>query len=109
MTDKQLDHVTGGAQNAAADGGKNTAAGGVRNFIKIAGFLAGLIAGLSGEERCLSLDSDKDCVHMANLHKVKGLEAPIIILAAAVVVHCRLGIPACVWCKLRRVSWSLSS
>ena len=46
-------------------------------------FLAGLIAGLSGEERCLSLDSDKDCVHMANLHKVKGLEAPIIILAAA--------------------------
>ena len=44
MTDKQLDHVTGGAQNAAADGGKNTAAGGVRNFIKIAGFLAGLIA-----------------------------------------------------------------
>ena len=44
MTDKQLDHVTCGAQNAEAGGGKNTAAGGVRNFIKIAGFLAGLIA-----------------------------------------------------------------
>ena len=37
------------------------------------------------EERCLSLDDGKDCVHMANLHKVKGLEAPIVILASAVV------------------------
>ena len=48
-----------------------------------AAYLNGLIAGASGEERCLSLDTDKDCVHMANLHKVKGLEAPIVILAAA--------------------------
>lgn len=46
-------------------------------------FLTGLISGASGEERCLSLDVDRDCVHMANLHKVKGLEAPIVILAAA--------------------------
>ena len=48
-----------------------------------AAFLTGLLGGTSGEERCLSLDADKDCVHMANLHKVKGLEAPIVILAAS--------------------------
>jgi len=48
-----------------------------------AGYLAQLISGESGEERCLSLNDKRDAVHMANLHKVKGLEAPIIILAAA--------------------------
>lgn len=48
-----------------------------------AAYIRGLIAGVSGEERCLSLTANKDCVHMANLHKVKGLEAPIVILAAA--------------------------
>ena len=48
-----------------------------------AAYLGSLIAGISGEERCLSLSTEKDCVHMANLHKVKGLEAPIVILAAA--------------------------
>ncbi len=47
------------------------------------GYLSQLIAGESGEERCLSLNDEKDAVHMANLHKVKGLEAPIVILAAA--------------------------
>lgn len=31
-------------------------------------------------ERCLSLKQDVDAVHIANLHKVKGLEAPIVIL-----------------------------
>ena len=46
-------------------------------------FLQGLIAGESGQERCLSLEAEKDWVHMANLHKVKGLEAPIVILAGA--------------------------
>lgn len=34
------------------------------------------------EERCLSLNENIDAVHIANLHKVKGLEAPIVILAA---------------------------
>ena len=48
-----------------------------------AAYIRGLIAGTSGEERCISLTADKDCVHMANLHKVKGLEAPVVILAAA--------------------------
>lgn len=46
-------------------------------------FLTRLLEGKSGEERCLSL-GERDAVHMANLHKVKGLEAPVVILAAAV-------------------------
>ena len=46
-------------------------------------FLSQLADGESEEERCLSLNDSKNCVHMANLHKVKGLEAPIVILAAA--------------------------
>ena len=33
------------------------------------------------EERCLRLREDENCVHLANLHKVKGLEAPVVILA----------------------------
>ena len=48
-----------------------------------AGYIAGLLGGVSGEERCLSLNEGRDAVHMANLHKVKGLEAPVVILAAA--------------------------
>lgn len=48
-----------------------------------ADYIASLIAGNSDEERCLSLNDNKDAVHMANLHKVKGLEAPVVILAAA--------------------------
>ncbi len=33
------------------------------------------------QERCIQLQRDSNRVHMANLHKVKGLEAPIVILA----------------------------
>lgn len=44
-------------------------------------YIAKLLSGNTDEERCLSLDSERDCVHMANLHKVKGLEAPVVILA----------------------------
>lgn len=36
----------------------------------------------SGEERCLSFEMKQNSVHFANLHKVKGLEAPIVILAS---------------------------
>ncbi len=46
-------------------------------------FMDKLLNGEADEERCLSLDDDRNCVHMANLHKVKGLEAPVVILAYA--------------------------
>lgn len=46
-------------------------------------FLDGLLSPVTDVERCLSLSDNEDCVRMANLHKVKGLEAPIIILAQA--------------------------
>lgn len=42
-----------------------------------------LLNGDSDLERCLSFDDNRNCVHMANLHKVKGLEAPVVILAPA--------------------------
>ncbi len=48
-----------------------------------ADYIQSLINGESGEERCLSLTDSIDAVHLANLHKVKGLEAPVIILSAA--------------------------
>lgn len=44
-------------------------------------FLEKLLSQDTEEERCLSLSNDKKCVHLANLHKVKGLEAPVVILA----------------------------
>ena len=50
-------------------------------------YIGNLIDGLSGEERCLSLNEGKDAVHMANLHKVKGLEAPVVILSASVMFN----------------------
>ena len=63
---------------------RNAESSGVINSLQDgAGFIADLIAGKSKEERCLSLDNDRDAVHMANLHKVKGLEAPVVILSAA--------------------------
>ena len=46
-------------------------------------YLENLLAGSSDVERCLRLNEDENCIHMANLHKVKGLEAPVIILALA--------------------------
>ncbi|MCR5023734.1 MAG: UvrD-helicase domain-containing protein [Lachnospiraceae bacterium] len=48
-----------------------------------ANFINMIIDGTSGEERCLSLNDGIDAVHMANLHKVKGLEAPVVILSAS--------------------------
>lgn len=57
--------------------------GTVVTFKDASDYLYELLSGKSGEERCLSLIENKDAVHLANLHKVKGLEAPVVILAAA--------------------------
>jgi ATP-dependent exoDNAse (exonuclease V) beta subunit len=40
-----------------------------------------LISDASDAERAISLTRNENRVHIANLHKVKGLEAPIVILA----------------------------
>ena len=45
-----------------------------------AAFLIGMIDAPE-QERSLALDREADCVHFANLHKVKGMERPIVILA----------------------------
>lgn len=44
-------------------------------------FLENLMKGDSGEERCINLDENSNRVHIANLHKVKGLQSKIVILA----------------------------
>ena len=46
-------------------------------------YLSDILNGKSGEERCLSVSENVNCVHLANLHKVKGLEAPVVILVKA--------------------------
>lgn len=46
-----------------------------------AAFIASLVNNESAEERCIQLRRDANRVHIANLHKVKGLEAPVVILA----------------------------
>ena len=43
--------------------------------------LTALVEGTVSEERCISLQKGIDRVRVANLHKVKGLEAPVVILA----------------------------
>ena len=44
-------------------------------------YITALINDESPEERCIQLKRDSNRVHIANLHKVKGLEAPVVILA----------------------------
>lgn len=44
-------------------------------------FLERLINDTSDSERSISLTRNENRVHIANLHKVKGLEAPVVILA----------------------------
>ncbi|MBR0308656.1 MAG: UvrD-helicase domain-containing protein, partial [Mogibacterium sp.] len=46
-----------------------------------AAYIAGLVNDESSEERCIQLRRDANRVHIANLHKVKGLQAPAVILA----------------------------
>lgn len=46
-----------------------------------ADYLETLITDASNAERTISLTQNENRVHIANLHKVKGLEAPVVILA----------------------------
>ena len=54
--------------------------GEVMNISDGAAFISQLLSD-GDTERCLSLQRDENKVHIANLHKVKGLEAPVVILA----------------------------
>lgn len=54
--------------------------GGLSTQREAAELLRGLINRETEVERAISLTPDTDKVHLANLHKVKGLEAPIVIL-----------------------------
>lgn len=45
-------------------------------------YLNSLLDDNTDVERCLALSRDENKVHLANAHKVKGLEAPIVILIA---------------------------
>ena len=58
-------------------------AGVLNHHREAAVWLETLLSGDSEEERSLSLQEKPDAVHLANLHKVKGLEAPVVILAAS--------------------------
>ncbi len=55
--------------------------GEVTSLLDGAKFIASLLLDESKLERCVQLKPDANCVHIANLHKVKGLEAPVVILA----------------------------
>lgn len=55
--------------------------GQVSSLIQASDYLEQLISDESEVERAISLTQAENRVHMANLHKVKGLEAPIVILA----------------------------
>ncbi len=53
--------------------------GSLATLPEMAAFLNRLLG--NTPERSLALSEQKDGVHIANLHKVKGLEAPVVILA----------------------------
>ncbi len=56
--------------------------GSIASLLEASLYLEKLLHEQIEKERCLSLKQDNNKVHIANLHKVKGLEAPIVILAA---------------------------
>lgn len=46
-------------------------------------FLSLLVSGEADLERCLQFSQNNNSVHIANLHKVKGLQAPVVIMTEA--------------------------
>lgn len=56
--------------------------GEINTLQDVAELLRSLIDGTVSKERCLSLQKDLKRVRLANLHKIKGLQAPVVILAA---------------------------
>lgn len=56
-------------------------AGEISSLPQAAVYLDMLVSDASKVERAISLTKNENRVHIANLHKVKGLEAPIVILA----------------------------
>ncbi|MBQ3376109.1 MAG: UvrD-helicase domain-containing protein [Erysipelotrichaceae bacterium] len=59
------------------------ASGEVTSCENAVSYLERLISKEEKLERCASLEKDDNRIHLANLHKVKGLEAPVVILAGA--------------------------
>lgn len=57
--------------------------GEICTIYEAAQFLSDLACGNSDEERCLQFAIDDNRVHLANLHKVKGLQAPVVIMTEA--------------------------
>lgn len=57
------------------------ASGEISSVQEAADYIGQLMSKEVKVERCVSLQKNYNRVHMANLHKVKGLEAPVVILA----------------------------
>ena len=57
--------------------------GAANSHAKARAFLREKLSGAAAEERTLSLSENTNAVHLANLHKVKGLQAPVVILTYA--------------------------
>lgn len=55
----------------------------ISSIADVAKFLSLLLSGENKLERCLQFAKNANCVHIANLHKVKGLQAPVVIMTEA--------------------------
>ena len=55
----------------------------VSTLAEAAKFISKLVSDDTDIERCLQFATDDNRVHLANLHKVKGLQAPVVIMTEA--------------------------
>ena len=74
LLEEQRVFARAGTHNAECDGTVSSVEEGAE-------YIAALVRDESAEERCIQLRRDSNRVHIANLHKVKGLQAPVVILA----------------------------